>query len=40
MTDNSDRTLILTRVLQAPRTRVFEASTRPDLVAVRLGQEG
>lgn len=40
MTDDSDRTLILTRVLQAPRTRVFEAWTSPDLVAAWWGPEG
>lgn len=39
MTD-SDRTLILTRVFQAPRARVFEAWTRPDLVAAWWGPEG
>lgn len=40
MTDDSDRILVLTRVFQAPRTRVFEAWTRPDLVAAWWGPEG
>lgn len=40
MNDDSDRTLVLTRVFQAPRARVFEAWTRPDLVAAWWGPEG
>jgi uncharacterized protein YndB with AHSA1/START domain len=40
MTDDSDRILVLTRVFQAPRTLVFEAWTRPDLVAAWWGPEG
>jgi uncharacterized protein YndB with AHSA1/START domain len=40
MTDYSDRTLVLTRVFRAPRARVFEAWTRPDLVAAWWGPEG
>ena len=37
MTNDSDRTLVLTRVFQAPRSRVFEAWTRPALVAAWWG---
>jgi uncharacterized protein YndB with AHSA1/START domain len=40
MTDDSDRTLILTRVLKAPRGHVFAAWTTPDLVAAWWGPEG
>ncbi len=40
MTDGADRTLVLTRVFHAPRTRVFEAWTRPDLVAAWWGPQG
>ena len=40
MTNDSDRTLVLTRVFQAPRSRVFEAWTRPALVAAWWGPEG
>lgn len=40
MTDDSDRILVLTRVFQSPRSRVFEAWTRPDLVAAWWGPQG
>jgi uncharacterized protein YndB with AHSA1/START domain len=40
MTDDSERTLVLTRVIRAPRERVFEAWTTPELVAAWWGPEG
>ncbi len=40
MPDNGDRVLTLTRVFQAPRARVFEAWTRPDLMAAWWGPQG
>jgi uncharacterized protein YndB with AHSA1/START domain len=40
VTTRTDRETVLTRVFDAPRSRVFDALTRPDLLKRRHGPRG